>query len=687
MLGRQAAVGPVDRITEAVPASRERPEAQPPGSARTVFLQRLSPAELIASLRRNIRQIAALALALFALGLALLFIIPARYTATSLIFVDPREQRVTTEQEVLPGIGQDTASLLSIIEIASSDGFLIPLIEKLDVAKDRDISGGETDMSELLMYFRKRLQVVRRGQTYVVAISFTSDDPQKAATYANAIAEAFVANQTKARTLATEEASDWLSSRLKTLRDRLTASEDAVAAFKTKHGIVEAGRDSTTRQVRATELSQLISAAKLRTEEAKARYDQIQRDARSNVDTSMGSRSELLNVLRTQRTQLNDQIAQKRAVFGDRHPDLVIALNQRNELERQIATERNRLVQAAKSDYETLRDQQKQLETLLGSVEGEMLMTGEAAVKLQDLRRQAEADRGIYEQFLARYKTTSEQRSLQPSQTQFVSAATVPARPNRPTLPVLIPAIAAASLLLAAVAVVLLDAGGVALPVAASLASLAAIRSQTGVPAPANAALDLPVWGVLPPQARPRPSDAASVHAVAPAPEAKANLAELLERIALSRGMRGRVVLFLAGSAGTVRTAVADALNALALERGMLSVLIKVEPSAAKLPADAAMAADTDIMPVHTTASSLMSLLSGRTETGVASGDVRSEFDIVVIDGTVLDNVGDIAKLADHIDFAVFVVDARTQDTDRITRLMDALARNRETATGVVIHQ
>jgi hypothetical protein len=151
--------------------------------------------------------------------------------------------------------------------------------------------------------------------------------------------------------------------------------------------------------------------------------------------------------------------------------------------------------------------------------------------------------------------------------------------------------------------------------------------------------------------------------------------------------MRGRVVLFLAGSAGTVRTAVADALNALALERGMLSVLIKVEPSAAKLPADAAMAADTDIMPVHTTASSLMSLLSGRTETGVASGDVRSEFDIVVIDGTVLDNVGDIAKLADHIDFAVFVVDARTQDTDRITRLMDALARNRETATGVVIHQ
>ena len=50
-----------------------------------------------------------------------------------------------------------------------------------------------------------------------------------------------------------------------------------------------------------------------------------------------------------------------------------------------------------------------------------MLSTAQAAVKLQELQREADANRNIYEQFLSRYKTTNEQRSLQTAQTKIVS--------------------------------------------------------------------------------------------------------------------------------------------------------------------------------------------------------------------------------------------------------------------------
>lgn len=685
MLGRQAAVGPVDRMTQATPTSWENPEARAPQrSSRPAPRALLSPSQLIALLRRNAKRIGALTLALFAIGLALLVIIPARYTATSLVLIDPREQKVTNEQDVLPGIGQDAAALQSIIEIAKSDGFLIPLIEKLGIAKDQEISGGETNIAQLLTRFRSRLDVSRRGLTYVVAISFTSKDAQKAAQYANAIAEAFVASQAKSRTLATEEAADWLNNRLKALRDQLKTSEDAIATFKAKYRIVDAGKDSTTRQVRATEISQQVSTAKLRTEEAKARYDQVQRDLRSNVDTSTGSRSELLNMLRAQRTQLNDQIAQKRAVFGDRHPDLIITLNQRDELERQIETERRRIIQAAKSDYETLRDQQKQLEDLLTSVEGEMLTTAQAAVKLQDLQRESDANRSIYEQFLARYKTTNEQRSLQTSQTQIVSLATVPARPNRPPMSLLLAGMAIASLLAATATMVILDMTGAKLPSVAL--NLSSGQPEAQEDPKLKAALDLPVWGVMPPSTFHRSSQISTGIASA---EAKANLTELLEKIALTRGLRGRVVLFLAGSRSAGKTTAADTLNALALERGMLSVLIQVEPpAAAKGHAPIPVATDTDIIPLRTTAPSLRSLFTGRTDVGTpTSGDVRSEFDVIVVDGTSMDDVKDISNLADYVDFAVFIVEGRTQDTNRLTNAMDALARNHNITTGVIIDQ
>lgn len=101
----------------------------------------LTTAGALSFIRDNGRRILTLALAIFALGVVVLLVIPVRYAATALVVVDPREQRVTTEQDVLPGIGQDSAALQSLVEVAKSDGFLKPLLEQLRIRDDEDISG------------------------------------------------------------------------------------------------------------------------------------------------------------------------------------------------------------------------------------------------------------------------------------------------------------------------------------------------------------------------------------------------------------------------------------------------------------------------------------------------------------------------------------------------------------------
>ena len=405
----------------------------------------LTAAGALSFFRDNARRILTLALAIFALGVVVLLVIPVRFAATALVVVDPREQRVTADQDVLPGIGQDSAALQSLVEVAKSDGFLKPLIEQLKVGDDEDISGGHTDPARLLERFRNRLDISRRGLTYVIAIRFTSNRPERAAYYANAIAESFVASQTRNRTEATDDAADWLSGRLKTLNDRLRASEDAVATFKLEHRIVNAGKDATTQQLRVTELSQQVAAARARTEEAKARYEQAQRDLKANVEGPV--KQDLLSALRAQRSALNDQIAQKRAVFGDRHPDLVMSYSQLNDLNRQIEVERTKGIDTAKSEYEAQREQQKALEGQMKAAESQILVDGQALVRLQELQRDAEANRNIYEQFLSRSKTTNEQRLLQSSQTKIASSAIPPLRSTLPPLPLLLAALAIGSLL------------------------------------------------------------------------------------------------------------------------------------------------------------------------------------------------------------------------------------------------
>jgi uncharacterized protein involved in exopolysaccharide biosynthesis/Mrp family chromosome partitioning ATPase len=690
MFVRQAARDPAGRTAPSAPSSWEN--SAPPSAANANGAPRLIEGSLTISgvgafARRNGKKIISLALILFMAGVLILSIIPARYAATALVVVDPREQRVTAEQDVLPGIGQDAAALQSLIEIAKSDGFLRPLIEQLKIVEDDDIANGETDPSKLLDKFRSRLDISRRGLTYVIGMTVVSNRPQQAARYANAIAEAFVAGQSHVRTEATDEAAGFLNSRLKTLSDRLRASEDAVAAFKADHRIVNAGRESTTRQLRVTELSQQVSAARLRAEEAKNRYEQAQRDLKANVDSPSGTRTDLLNILRAQRTQLNDQIAQKRAVLGDRHPDLVISLNQLSELNRQIEIERKRTIDSAKSDYETVLGQQKSLEQQLKSFEGDMLVDGQAAVKLQELQRDADANRNIYEQFLSRFKTTNEQRLLQTSQAKVVSAATAPTRPTRPPLALILVGLAIGALLSSVAIVTLLEAVGTPArkapnetviapkPAEAAAASVpAANRSPNPAPNPAPA--------VEKPVRRPATLRAGAT-------DLRDQLRELLDTIAVMPGQRGKVVLVTSGEASTGKSAVARSLNASAVERGMLSVLIEVLPEqvflrAGQRPGDGQATEGTRAL--RTNVRSVNLLLDSGQNVAVAAfpGDVRSEFDLIVIDAPSLTEQADVAAISALADYTLLVARDGAY-TETIDRAMAALARFGNPLTGVVV--
>ncbi|WP_342726786.1 GumC family protein [Bradyrhizobium sp. B097] len=613
----------------------------------------LSIPGVVAFFREKGQRILMLAAVIFAIGVILLMLIPARYAATALVVLDPREQRVTADQDVLPGIGQDAAALQSYVEIAKSDGFLGPLIDQLKVADDSDIAGGRTDATRLLDRFRNRLDISRRGLTYVIAIKFTSNSPQRAAYYANAVAEAFVASQRGTRSVATDEAADWLKSRLKTLNDRLRSSEDAVAKFKLEHRIVNAGKESTTQQLRVTDLTQQVAAARARAEEAKSRYEQLQRDLKANVDGPV--KQDLLSALRAQRSALNDQIAQKRGVLGDRHPDLVMALSQLSDLNRQIEIERKKNIDTAKSEFEAQRDQQKALEDQLKAAEQQILVDGQALVKLQELQRDADANKNIYEQFLSRYRTTDEQRGLQNSQTKVASPATPPVRSTLPPLPLLLVALAIVSLLTSTAIVAVPGLDLKQLPIK----SIPLRRAEAPAPAPAPAAPQSALPPGLPVLARiPNMVSSDAVRSVwqtpistAAEPDLSPHLQLLIENIEQLPGEHGKVALLLSVETGAGGSTVARSLNRSAVKNGMLSVLIEMETRRAEdAPPQGSGIIKADLP-------SVVELLGASSKAPpYPQDDIRADFGLIIVDASSLAMQPAAVALAAHADLVILVV-------------------------------
>ena len=86
------------------------------------------------------------------------------------------------------------------------------------------------------------VSVTRQGFSYLIDVSYTSDNPSRAAAVANGFADEYLVDQLESRYDATRRTNEWLSERLGDLRNKVRESERAVEIFRAENNIVERGR-------------------------------------------------------------------------------------------------------------------------------------------------------------------------------------------------------------------------------------------------------------------------------------------------------------------------------------------------------------------------------------------------------------------------------------------------------------
>ena len=213
-------------------------------------------------LRRQYSVILFTALLTIAAAVIYLLATPPRFTAHTGVILDVRRGQFFQQQSILADAPTDTAWVESQEKIIKSENIAEKVIKTLHLTELPEFVGSEVDaFSRLLGFvgasprsprskfdltrqalevFQKSLEASRVGMSYVLDISFTSNDADRAAQIANSVADAFVVDQLDARFEANQRASNWLQDRANSLRDEASAAENAVVAFKQEHGIVAA---------------------------------------------------------------------------------------------------------------------------------------------------------------------------------------------------------------------------------------------------------------------------------------------------------------------------------------------------------------------------------------------------------------------------------------------------------------
>src|SRR3984893_15636700 len=428
------------------------------GSQPTVDLR-----ELARILRRRWKMVAAPPLALMALALLSALSATTLYTATSTVLVDPRRSSaIESNQSALQmsNFGTDDATIESETLLIQSGAILQRVVEKLKLTADPEFiptpglldpvkrlfslfsSGGPAGGASLDDaakaragdILQRRMKVNRQGTTFLVDINVSSESPRKAAAIANAVAEAYFEEQVRAKNDANRIASTWLNGQIDGLKSRVGAAEKAVEDFRSANNLtVSQGVTVTDQQIPYLNNQQV--AARVQTAEARAKFDQVQQLKKSGGDAggfNAAITSDIVSRLRAQYADIAKNEADLSSKYGPRHPLVANVHAQLRDTQRLINEEIQRILQSTQHDYEVARSREASLQQSFDQLQGVSSSSGQAQVRLHELQREAEANRTLYESYLARYKETTAQESLEMPDSHVVTKASIPIAPSWP---------------------------------------------------------------------------------------------------------------------------------------------------------------------------------------------------------------------------------------------------------------
>jgi capsular exopolysaccharide synthesis family protein len=313
--------------------------------------------------------------------------------------------------------------------------------------------------------FHKRLFVRPKGKSRVIAVRFSSEDPQVAAKVANTIADLYIVSQLEAKFEAAKRANAWLSERISQLRQEVKSRERAVEEFRNRSGLLQGGGQATLTGEQVTGLNARYITERTRLAEATARLRQAENLLKSprGIETA----GEVLNspnirTLRSQQIVVERKVAELRNEYGDRHPRMIAARAERADVFKKIKIEIDKIIQSLRNEVAVARARTRSVRKELEGLKTDVARLNASEVQLRALDREATASRQLLIQLLTRSKETASQTNYQqPDATIITSAAVpeIPTFPNKSMLLLMLAALGTGLGLFAAIAVDRFDQG------------------------------------------------------------------------------------------------------------------------------------------------------------------------------------------------------------------------------------
>jgi succinoglycan biosynthesis transport protein ExoP len=331
----------------------------------------------------------------------------------------------------------DDTEIASQVYILSSESIVVQVVRSMNLTRDPEFVGspnarGAPSLNKLIHIikhsiglndnitinsdallertavenFLKRLSIYREDVANVINVTFASEDANKAADIANAIADTYLTANSEAKFKSTKIVSQLLQDRLTELKVQAIDADRALQNYKIANNLVNTGKGLLNSE-QLSNLSTQLTNARIAMTEAKARLDRIQQATGEGMPSATvpdAINSGVIVSLRSQYRELAARVTDIESRVGPEHMAVVKLRERMDALGRAIRDEEQRIANSYTTDYQIAKARSSELAATVAELVGEAGTSSQAQVTMRELESSAEALRNLYNNFLQKFQ-------------------------------------------------------------------------------------------------------------------------------------------------------------------------------------------------------------------------------------------------------------------------------------------
>jgi capsular exopolysaccharide synthesis family protein len=396
-----------------------------------------------------------------------------KYLAQGVLAIDARPTYLPQLGNTMAPLAPDAAAVRSEAQIISSRELIADVARKLQLNRDPEfnpdlkeltffesIFGGVKDglaavgrvfksrnreidpelaaaaaeqemWSNVVSNVGKNLDVYTDGKSYVIYVNFESETPQTGAMVVNTVMETFIANQIEYAAKKSVQTNAWIKQRATSLKEEVEDADKKVQEYRSKHGLLET-RSGTVGNQQLYELNAQLSLARADRTQAEARLrsaQSVSRGGSAGDATAEVLASPLIQRLRERESEASQRLSEASTRLGPQHPRYRAAETELNSVRTQISREINKVSQSLQNQVDVARSRERNLEQQLESIQGREMKIASSEMELQQLMKEADTKRNVYQEFLATAQQTAEPSRIGLTTARVVSQSVPPIHP------------------------------------------------------------------------------------------------------------------------------------------------------------------------------------------------------------------------------------------------------------------